>query len=216
MAAVKEDRMRVLRPYAAALAIAALALAFAVRPGGAQEGAGAAGGPRVPVVAVVDMSNVLAGSAEWRDLGKERALLAERARQTLTNLTQKVQVLRNEYESLPPGTDERTAKANELQAALQELQRSQQQFEQQIGQSYTSATRALFGKVSAVVADYAREHGIDLVLKKQTVDLSAPESLGQNIMLATTEVIYAEPGLDISQAVVERLNAEYSGPIEVK
>jgi len=35
-------------------------------------------------------------------------------------------------------------------------------------------------------------------------------------MLATTEVIYAEPGLDISQAVVERLNAEYSGPIEVK
>ena len=54
------------------------------------------------------------------------------------------------------------------------------------------------------------------MLKKQSLDLSGPETLGQNIMLATTEVLYADPGLDISQVVTDKLNADYSGPIEVK
>ena len=35
-------------------------------------------------------------------------------------------------------------------------------------------------------------------------------------MLATTEVLYAEPGMDISPVVIEQLNSAYTGPIEVK
>ena len=110
-----------------------------------------------------------------KDLAQERNRLTENAKQTLSNLTQKAQVLRNEYDNLPPGTDERTAKANELQASLQDLQKTQQQFETQIGQSYTAATRTIFAKVGKIVEAYAREHKIDLVLKKQTLDLTGPK-----------------------------------------
>ena len=225
MATAWKNRTRTVLPYALALTVAAVALASAVHAGSAAaassaaaapKNAPAASGPRTPTVAVVDMSNVLANSAEWKDMAQERARLTENAKQTLSNLTQKAQVLRNEYDNLPPGTDERTAKANELQAAVQDLQKTQQQLESQIGQNYTAATRTIFTKVAKVVGVYANEHHIDLVLKKQTLDLSGPETLGQNIMLATTEVLYADPGLDISQVVTDKLNAEYSGPIEVK
>ena len=131
-----------------------VALASAVHAGSAPAKAPAAG-PRTPIVAVVDMSKVLANSAEWKDMAQERGRLTENAKQTLSNLTQKAQVLRNEYDNLPPGTDERTAKANELQAAVQDLQKTQQQLETQIGQNYTAATRTIFAKVSKVVEAYA-------------------------------------------------------------
>jgi Skp family chaperone for outer membrane proteins len=225
MAKALKDWTRTVLPYALVLGAAMVALASAVHAGSAPpapvpaagpKNAAPAPGPRTPIVAVVDMSNVLANSAEWKDLAQERNRLTENAKQTLSNLTQKAQVLRNEYDNLPPGTDERTAKANELQASLQDLQKTQQQFETQIGQSYTAATRTIFAKVGKIVEAYAREHNIDLVLKKQTLDLTGPETLGQNIMLATTEVLYADPGLDISQFVTDKLNAAYSGPIEVK
>jgi Skp family chaperone for outer membrane proteins len=209
-----KNRIRAVPPYVLALAVAALLVASAVRAGGAAPAAAA--GPRVPVVAVVDMSGVLSGSDEWKDMAQERNRMMENAKEALNNLTQKAQVLRNEYDNLPPGTEERTAKANELQAALQELQNSRQEFETQLSQSYSAATRSLFAKVGKIVEAYARENNIDLVLKKQTLDLTGPETLGQNIMLATTEVLYADPALDISKAVIERLNAAYTGPIEVK
>jgi Skp family chaperone for outer membrane proteins len=216
-----KDRIRTVRPYAVAALIGAIALAGAVRagtanPAPAAPAAAAAPGPRTPVVAVLDMSAVLNASDEWHDMGQSRNQLLQNAKEALNNLTQKAQVLRNEYDNLPPGTDQRTAKATELQNALQELQTSRQDYESQVSQSYTAATRTMFGKIDKIVAAYAREHGVDLVLKKQSMDLNGPDTLGSNIMLATTEVLYADSSLDISKAVIDRLNAEYKGPIEVK
>ncbi len=63
---------------------------------------------------------------------------------------------------------------------------------------------------------HAREHGISLVLKKQALQLSGPETIEQGLQIATTEVLYADEGLDITDAIVERLNAEYQAPVEVK
>ncbi len=165
---------------------------------------------------MVDMSRVLNASDEWHDMGAERNRIVQNAKEALNNLSQKVQVLRNEYDNLPPGTDERAAKAKELQTALQDLSSAQQDYQTQVSQSYSAATRSMFAKIGKIVDAYAREHHIDLVLKKQTIDLSGPETLGQNIMLATTEVLYADPSLDISKTVIAQLNAAYKGPIEVK
>ena len=41
-------------------------------------------------------------------------------------------------------------------------------------------------------------------------DLSAPESIEQNLQIATAEVLYADPSLDITPAIIERLNAVQS------
>jgi len=168
------------------------------------------------LIAVVDMGRVLAGCKEWQDAVGERARTLDTARRTLDKLVRKDQVLRNEYENLPPGTEERRKKAEELEAALQEYEQMRQQLDDEAARQHEGSVRNLFARLNGVVAEYAKEHGISVVLKKQDFDLTAPQSVEQSLQIATTEVLYADPELDISAAVIERLNAAYKGPIEVK
>ncbi len=168
------------------------------------------------LLAVVDMGRVLAGCKEWQDAVAERARMLDAARRTLDKLARKGQVLRNDYENLPPGTEERAKKAEELEAALQEYQQMRQQLDEEAARQHESSVRNLFARLDSVVREYAKEHGISIVLKKQDFDLSAPQSVEQSLQVATTEVLYADASLDISTAIIERLNASYKGPIEVK
>lgn len=200
------------RWLAAVLVAGGCLLGLALHAGGAEQ---PEPGPALKV-GVVDMGRVLRSSEQWRDMAEERARLVQKMRETMQDLTRQVQVLRNEYANLPPGTDEKRQKAAELEQAVRDREQKRQEFEQEVGRSYSRATRRMFQKLSDAVAAYARERGLDLVLKKQSVDLEGPESLGQNIMLATAEVLYAGEKLDVTDAVVERMNAEYPGPVEVK
>jgi len=193
-----------------------LALALALPLGAAAETPAPKPAPRPPVVAVVDISRVLRSSKEWRDSAERRTRLLEKMRVTLGKLSHQAQVLRNDYENLPPGTEERRNKAAELEKALSELEKTRRQFQAQMAAEQSKALREEFKKITAVVAEYAREHGIDLVLKKADLSLSGPQSPERDLALATTEVLYASAALDISDAIVERLNARYPGPIEVK
>ncbi len=172
--------------------------------------------PDKALIAVVDMGRVLAGCQEWQDAVQERARMMDAARRTLDKLVRKDQVLRNEYENLAPGTDERQKKAEELQAALQEYDQTRQQLDEEAARKHEAAVRSLFAKLNRVVGQYAKEHAISIVLKKQDFDLTEPQSVEQSLQIATTEVLYADPALDISSPVLERLNADYKGPIEVK
>lgn len=167
-------------------------------------------------VAVVDMSRVLKDSREWRDAVEERARLLDTMKRTLNELSRRNQVLRNEYENLPPATEERQQKAAEIERAVQEFQQARIDLEEQIARQHDKSVRGLFGKLNRIVAAYAQQNGVQLVLKKQDVDLAEPETVEQSLQIATTEVLYADPALDISDAVVEALNAAYEGPIEVK
>lgn len=183
--------------------------------GAAQPGGGGAPTERLKV-AVVDMDRVLQNSSEWRDAIEERMRMQERMKRALRNLSRHVQILRNEYENLPPGTDERLSKGSEFEKALQELRQSRLEFDKQIAEHHNKSIRSMFGKVSAAVSAYAQEHGISLVLKKQNLQFNGAETIEQSLMVATTEVLYADPALDISDAMIQRLNSVYPGPIEVK
>jgi len=167
-------------------------------------------------IAVVDMDRVLRNSQQWRDSVDRREQMLQQGRRTLDRLSRAVQVLRNEVENLPPGTDEREARRQELDRALKQLQQETARLDARVSEQYNAALAELMRRLSAAVAECARERGVRLVLKKQ--DLTAPgrHSPERSLMMATTEVLYADPALDISAQVVEKLNAGYEGPIEVK
>jgi Skp family chaperone for outer membrane proteins len=194
----------------AGLAVAALALAAASHAAQQAEAAPAL------KVAVVDMGRLLRQSVQWQDDVEERARLADGMDRTLDKHTRHVQVLRNEVENLPPGTDERRRKEAELEAALQERARTRLDFESRIARQHAESVRALFAEMERAVADHAAANDVHLVLKKQAIELSGPESVEQGLMIATAEVLYAHPSLDATDAVVEAMNAAYEGPIEVK
>jgi len=167
-------------------------------------------------VAVVDISKVMQNSIKWQDATQKRLDLMERMKRTLSKQGQQVQVLRNAYESLPPGTEQKLQKQAELRDAMTELQKARRDFEERLARQHEEALRSFFRKLREAVSEYAEESELDLVLKAQSMNLSGPGSPGQNLQLATTEVLYARPELDISNAVMERLNADFAEPIEVK
>ncbi|NLW49392.1 MAG: OmpH family outer membrane protein [Candidatus Brocadiaceae bacterium] len=205
-----------LKAWGAAVLCATAVLSVAV--GGARGAdretpAPAAGGIRI---AVVDMEGVLRGCRQWRDSADERMRALERVRRTLTQLSREVQVLRNDYENLPPGTDERARKGAEVDAALRNLEQQRSEGEMEMARFQNESVRAFFAELTRVVSEYAQEHDVHLVLKKQALDLAAPDSMEQNLQIATAEVLYAAGALDITPQIVERLNAAYLAPIEAK
>jgi Skp family chaperone for outer membrane proteins len=199
----------------AAAAACALAVGGALAvPGAAQDEAAPAGASLR--IAVVDMDRVLRASGEWQDAAEERARMRQIMQRTVDKLAREEAVLRNQCENLPPGSTERLAKAAEAERAARNLQQTQAELELQISAAYRATVRSVFGRISRASADYAARNGIALVLKKQNIDFSAPDSIEQGLQISTTEVIYADPALDISDAIITAINADYGGPIEVK
>jgi Skp family chaperone for outer membrane proteins len=180
----------------------------------APEGARAAAAPRSPTVAVVDMTTVLRGSAEWQDLSDERARLVNTMERTLAKLTRQVQLLRTEQENQPPGTEQSQKLAAQVQQALDELNKSRADFNQKLAQAKLDAASTIFTNLTRAVDAYADEHGVDLVLKK--FNPGSSDSVEQNLLIATAAVLHASAAMDISDAVVQKMNADYRGPIQVK
>ncbi len=167
-------------------------------------------------VAVVDVSDVMRRSVDWQNATQKRMDMMEQMRRTLERQSRQAQVLRNEYEALPPGTEERLSKEDELRRALAELQQARHEFEEELITHHEQAVRSFYARLRQAVADHARQGGLDLVFKTEGTDLSGPVTPEQSLQLATAEVLYARPELDISDAIVERLNADLAEPMEVK
>lgn len=197
----------------AALLVAAVAVAAGAAV--TVTGTGAAAPPQLRV-AVVDMARILRGSEEWRDSVEERSRLLDTMKRTLSKLSQQAQVLRNEYQNLAPGTQERDDKGADLERALREMEQTRLDFEDRIARQHSQSVLSLFRSLDAVVADYAREHGVSLVLKKQQLEPGGPQGVEESLQLATAEVLYADSALDISEPIIAALNAQYEAPIEVK
>jgi Skp family chaperone for outer membrane proteins len=199
------------------MAVAAAAFAALMgRAGRAQEPAASGKGVQGPVVAVVDMPKLLRGSAQWRDLAAQEARMLDDMQRVLAKLGRQVQVLRNEQANLPPGTDEARKKEADLQQAVAEHERTRRDLEAQIARQHNEAVRTILDRIGQAVGSYAQEHGVDLVLKKQSLNVGGPETVEQNLLMVAADVLYASPALDVSEAVIQKLNATYEAPIQVK
>ncbi len=172
--------------------------------------------PAAVTAAVVETSRVLQNSHEWRDASQERLHLMDQMRRTVATLSRQVQLLRNEYENLPPGTDERVLKQQELARALAQVQREREGFELRIAQLHSEASDRMLRKIIEAAREHAEENGLSLVLRRQTPGPESSLALDEGVLLATTEVLYADPALDITDAIIDRVNAAYAGPIEVR
>jgi Skp family chaperone for outer membrane proteins len=172
--------------------------------------------PVAITAAVVETSRVLRSSHEWRDASQERLQLMDQMRRTVAALSRQVQLLRNEYENLPPGTDEKAVKQHELARALAQVQREREGFELRIAQLHNEASDRMLRRIAEAAREHAEQNGLSLVLRKESPGSSPPTMLDEGALLATTEVLYADPALDITDAIIDRVNAAYAGPIEVK
>jgi Skp family chaperone for outer membrane proteins len=195
------------------LVLAGLALGMAlvlVSGGSAQEAPAPA--DTASRVAVINMDEVLRQSDEWQDAARERAALAERRDRALRPLDRRRRALERAVRDYPIGTADRREAMEAYREKEMEYRQKAAEFDQQMEQQFSTSYRDIVTKIAEASERYARENGIDVVLKT-----GSPTGLDQQADLMDIhmqQVVYAAPELDISDPIVRMINAGYEAPIQ--
>lgn len=146
--------------------------------------------PKVGKLAMVDMQRVL----NETKAGKAARKRLEKSSKTKEAKFEKKRVaLESEAAKLGSLSGQKLAEAQEkLQRESIELQNMLMALEQELGEQHNQLLEKMYKNSQAIVADLAKEKGLDLVLVRDPMT-----------------VIYAEDGLDITATVIERYDAKH-------
>lgn len=164
-----------------------------------------------PVVAVVNVPAVSERYKKTADLEAHFDAIRRNLNEQRNALREKIErTARSLEEELKPGTEDFRARRKELALLEWEHQYFVESEGQGIERGLAVSLRAIFDDIHATVKIVAEEKGIDIVLAgdrmpQETVD-SGPQ-VRQHILLQ--KVLYWSPKVDLTDAVVERLNARY-------
>lgn len=189
------------------LAAVAFALLLPLARAVAQE---TPGGKTALRIAVADLREIYEGYEKQKDEEKVVKAYQERIRRHVESLRSDFQRLTDEMKNLSLGSPERLERKGKLEKIKEELRNLTQTATRELNERVVRATRQLYGEVREVVAEYAGEHGIDLVIKKQSLRADS-QSMAASIsfQIGFEPVLYVDKRLDITDVIIERLNARY-------
>ncbi|MEM8782005.1 MAG: OmpH family outer membrane protein [Planctomycetota bacterium] len=195
----------------AALVVAVLIVGIPMLKGGSALIAQDAGSPTA--VATVDLNAVITQSKGSAAQEQVRAGREAQRQEEGTALNERVQKLRADLDLLAPGSQARLDKEKELRELAVEAQ-----VWQQVAQAEEQASRSreflqLYEAANDAVAAVARDRGVDVVLTAgQLPDLAQlARADAQQIaaILQNRKVLFNSETVDITQAVLARMNANF-------
>ena len=182
-------------------------------PGGETDGTASARANRLTPVAVVDIKRIFKQHAAFQqrlaDLGREVQAFSQNAtvRQT------EIESWQRRLPTLKPGSAE-YEKAQLLLTRLQtelklETTRRQQQFLKREMTLYNDT----YSKISAAVTQYAKDNGIQLVLRSDEEKVNPEDQ--KSVLGAVNRMVVYQEGLDITDEILADLNSEEESPTEM-
>lgn len=158
---------------------------------------GTASGPVGDLVIAYVNSDSLTKNYEFTE--QIRTTLEAKAKKLNSDFTERATSLRNEFAAYQRNESNMTiGQAQALQQDLrkkeQNLQLFEQSLNQQLAQDEAKLNKELYDRVTAFLKTYSEENNIQLVVKLDV----------------TSDVLYGKPGLDITKAVVDGLNEQYT------
>ena len=192
---------------AMALAVT-LAAAGAARLAVAQAPAQTPPATRIAVVNMVDLFDRLDAK---KDADNAMQKLSDDLQKELDSRKEKVKNLSDQLQGYKEGSDIYNQTQNQAMMQAMDLQAFQQYYmPNKLNLEKRLRTAALYSQINQAIADYARTHGIALVLVADPADLSTARTSDELLSKITIrKVIYADPSLDITQQIVEKMNADY-------
>ncbi len=187
----------------AMLAAAVAALSYLILPALAQQGP-VRSGPG-PSIALVDISYIFKHHGRFKGQMDDMKADVQRAeaqvkseRQAITKLAEHMQELRKgtqDYKQLEEELAKRQADLS-VQVTLQK-----NKFLQREAEIYYN----VYQEIAQATEYYAKQHGIDVVLRfnGDPADVQRPDSI---LSFINKPVVYYQPGLDITPAVLSELN----------
>jgi len=195
-------------PLVLALTAAALALVAFVRPlpaGAAAEPTSNSG------IAVIDVEKVFNALVERNDMQQQLQAYLTQLNDELKKLDGEAKAAFETARALPDGAEKNSAvqKAIEMQATAQARK---QVFEALADRRQSESFRQLFAKISIGGRKIAETRGLNLVIatdENVSVPVGASSTDVQRV-ISLKRIVYASPTLDITDALIQLLNSEYT------
>ena len=190
-------RSRRLPAFIAGAAVAALAAAAAFPD-------------RPSKVASIDIARAFASVDEQKSLEATIKSVGERMTAEKDRLGRQLQDLNAELESYKPGTPPYNETLKKVEAAVGAM-RAQDQFGQlKLEAERATALRELYARIRAAAEAVSRDSNIDYVVVNDSLVPVEPAGLSATQQqLNTRRFLWANPEMDITDAVIARANADY-------
>jgi len=169
--------------------------------------------PKVPTVTRIAVCDVVKVVQNYRkiadlnaDLEKRRAKLNAEGEQRGKMIDQ----LQAELDQIAENSKEYEKRLDEFLTKRAELRAWKEAQDALLLKWHFLATRQMFEEVLSAVDQVAKDQGIQLVLFKETEkfqSINSPELVQE--MIGRRKVLYSDPSLDITEAIMSRMNINY-------
>ncbi len=164
-----------------------------------------------PKVAVVNVATVSERYQKTADLEGQFDALRRRLGQERDGLKEKIdRAKRSLQEELKPGSDAYRQRVKEIAVMEAELQWFVENEGQKVEKGLAESLKSIFDDMQAAIREVAAEQAVDIVLAADKMPSDSPDSPSQaRQMILLQKVLYWKPEVDLTDAVVARLNQNY-------
>ncbi len=161
-------------------------------------------------IGYVNLTKVLKEYDRRKEMENDLRNVTLSLRRDLESRMARINRYRDEIEQLAAGSEERRALEDEARAALARYQQASQENQEMFDRQSALMMTELYEDILRQVEALAEEEEYDMVLKNQVSELE-PMSHDQAVLqISQRVVLYSKPEHDISEALIERLNAAYA------
>lgn len=161
-------------------------------------------------VAVCNIEQVVEALTEKQQLDAEMKQHRDALAAEQQSRQKRIEKLEFDLNALKPGTDAYKQKQEELQRAALELQ-VWTRFEQaRAGRELGLQTERLYRKILEAIGRVGQDNGYDVVLfRESNVDMQFENPQQLSALIQLRKVLYANPSIDLTDQVIQRMNNEY-------
>jgi len=173
-------------------------------------------GAAAAAIGVIDVAKVYNTLAEKTEIDAALETMRRNIEKQNTERSEKIKALQDDLRELTqPGTDAYNKKRDELQLKALELQAWREFQKKRLGAEQALRKEQLYKKILDAVAAYAQANEYDLVLYREAEVNFRNATSGQvDALIALRKVIWSKDGMDITDAVVARMNNEFNNAVE--
>jgi Skp family chaperone for outer membrane proteins len=171
---------------------------------GRAEPVGVKGGPKIGVVSIRRVFGECKRNADYREKtnAEQSRILAE-----LEKLSSEIESERAGLRTLKEGSSDYLEAMRQSLNKQASLQAMQQFHKQQMELKDQQFTEQLYQDILQAAGEVAREEGFDLVFDKDEAEFPSPSANELMMTIRTHKLLYSEGCIDITEAVLSRLDA---------
>lgn len=161
-------------------------------------------------VASVDIERIFVQLDEQRSIEADIKKLGESMVAEKDRLSRELQDLNAELESYKAGTAPYNETLKKVEAAIGAMSAQDQFGQLKVEAERATAMRTLYGRVKEATAAVAKDGGIDYVLINDSLPPIEPAGfVATKQQMAMRRVLFANQGMDMTDAVIARANADF-------